>query len=275
MARILSDVERIRVQDLLVQRATEGLDDAELAELARLDPDAVDDDSYDLAAAALATAQLPPAELPRGLAEQIYAAAARGAAASTAPAVPAVAAMLPEPVRAPTAAAPRPRTARRLRWQVPVAAAASLALAAGGGAWLGRRTARDPGPAAASAARREIPRDASALALPWTATADGTTGEVVWSRTAQRGVARFIGLPRNEPAHAQYQLWIFDAGRDPRYPVDGGVFDSPGTGELIVPIDARLPIRDPLQFMVTREPPGGSVVSERADIVVTTHPRTP
>jgi anti-sigma-K factor RskA len=81
---------------------------------------------------------------------------------------------------------------------------------------------------------------------------------------------RFRGLPANNPRELQYQLWIFDATRGDQYPVDGGVFDIPANsgGEVIVPIVARIPIRDPALFAVTIEKPGGSVVSSRERIVV-------
>ena len=53
-------------------------------------------------------------------------------------------------------------------------------------------------------------------------------------------------------------------------PVDGGVFDiaaqAAATGEVIIPIDAKLPVGDARIFAITVEPPGGVVVSDR-DIV--------
>ena len=42
---------------------------------------------------------------------------------------------------------------------------------------------------------------------------------------------RFRGLAANNPTQIQYQLWMFDAERDERYPVDGGVFDVPAGGD--------------------------------------------
>jgi hypothetical protein len=47
--------------------------------------------------------------------------------------------------------------------------------------------------------------------------------------------------------------------------IDGGVFDAPSTGEVVVPITARLRAL----FAVTVERPGGVVVSRREHIVVT------
>ena len=98
------------------------------------------------------------------------------------------------------------------------------------------------------------------------------SGEVVWSASTQQGYMRFRGLPANDPRVRQYQLWIFDATQDERYPIDGGVFDigaaTPGAnGETIVPIAAKLSVREPKLFAVTVEKPGGVVVSGREHIV--------
>jgi anti-sigma-K factor RskA len=113
--------------------------------------------------------------------------------------------------------------------------------------------------------------------LEWTATADpnakGAKGDVVWSEREQRGYMRFVGLTPNDATKFQYQLWIFDkdSGRNSndKFPVDGGVFDVSSTGEVIVPISARLTVRDATLFAVTIEKPGGVVVSARERIVVT------
>jgi hypothetical protein len=109
--------------------------------------------------------------------------------------------------------------------------------------------------------------------LDWTATEDpaaaGATGDVVWSTADQAGVMRFAGLEPNDPSVFQYQLWIFDATRDERFPVDGGVFDVPaGGGDVLVPIRAKIDVREPTLFAITVEPPGGVVVSERERIVL-------
>lgn len=95
----------------------------------------------------------------------------------------------------------------------------------------------------------------------------GMTGDVVWSPSRQEGYMRFRGLEPNDPSANQYQLWIFDGTRKEAHPVDGGVFDIPaGAGEVIVPIHAKLPVRDMSMMAVTIEPPGGVVVSDRERI---------
>ncbi len=94
------------------------------------------------------------------------------------------------------------------------------------------------------------------------------TGDVVWDPATQRGFLHFAGLAPNDPAMHQYQIWIFDAGRDKRYPVDGGVFDVPANAsEVIIPIRAALMVRKPAAFAVTLEKPGGVVVSGREHVI--------
>jgi len=109
-----------------------------------------------------------------------------------------------------------------------------------------------------------------ATRIDWKATpeAPATTGDVVWSASAQRGYMRFVGLAPNDPTKTQYQLWIFDKTRDQAFPVDGGVFDVTSTGEVIVPIAAKLHVDDATLFAVTVERPGGVVVSKREHVVV-------
>jgi len=108
----------------------------------------------------------------------------------------------------------------------------------------------------------------SVFAADWTKTedpaAEGASGKVIWSDKLQRGVMEFSGLAANDPKKNQYQLWIFDADRPEATPVDGGVFDIPaGKKDVLIPIDARLPISKATLFAITVEPPGGVVVSDR------------
>lgn len=87
----------------------------------------------------------------------------------------------------------------------------------------------------------------------------GAKGTVVWSSKLQKGYMKLASVPVNSPAVTQYQLWIVDPGRS-KEPVDGGVFDIAG-GDVVVPIDAKLAIGTPAAFAITREKPGGVVVS--------------
>jgi hypothetical protein len=93
-------------------------------------------------------------------------------------------------------------------------------------------------------------------------------GEVVWDAERQEGYLTLSGLEPNAPAGRQYQLWIFDAARDERYPVDGGVFDVPVHSQsTTVPIRPALHVSQPVAFAVTLEPVGGVVVSDRSHLV--------
>ena len=160
-----------------------------------------------------------------------------------------------------------------------MAAAACLAIAAGG-VWYGVREhgrliaqVEAPKPAIRDARAALLAEHDDAATIAWTATKDptanGASGDVVWSPSQQRGYMRFVGLAANDPREFQYQLWIFDKERDQAYPVDGGVFDVSSTGEVIVPITARIKVADATLFAVTVEKPGGVVVSKRERIVVT------
>ncbi len=131
-----------------------------------------------------------------------------------------------------------------------------------------------------SATRREL-LVASAPDLvraEWVASADplasGVRGDVVWSSARQEGYMRFRDIAPNDPQRNQYQLWIFDQTRDEweARPVDGGVFDIGRGAEVVVPIDAKLEVRQAALFAVTLEPPGGVVVSRREHLLATATP---
>ena len=259
-----------RAEELLVRRALEGLDEAEAAELRALGAD--DDHSYDLAAAAAALATVVEEAMPEGLEERILARTS-GATARVTP--------------APRVLPARPPAARggQLGW-----AAAAICLVVAVAALLAGQRPRPtqlvyvpapappppvvaPPPTPLEERLRLLRTSRDARPLPWTATADpaarGASGDVVWSASAQRGFMRFVGVSANDRRQAQYQLWIFDKQRDARYPVDGGVFDVASSGEVIVPITARLPVGEATLFAVTVEKPGGVVVSRRERIVLT------
>lgn len=104
-------------------------------------------------------------------------------------------------------------------------------------------------------------------------------GRVRWADSADAGEIRLTGVEPNDPDQFQYQLWIFDATRRQgdfpgangllsQYPVDGGVFNVSGDGEVIIPVEAKLPVGKAALFAVTKEPPGGVVVSDREIVFV-------
>jgi hypothetical protein len=103
-------------------------------------------------------------------------------------------------------------------------------------------------------------------------TGEAVSGDVVWDAKSQTGYLNFHRLRRNNPNVEQYQLWIFDAQRDQRFPVDGGVFDViDASGDEVVRFTARLKVEVPLMFAVTVERRGGVVVSDRSRIAAVAH----
>lgn len=92
------------------------------------------------------------------------------------------------------------------------------------------------------------------------------SGDVVWSEDKQAGYMRLKGLPKNDPNKETYQLWIVDGEQDPKTPIDGGVFDVTADGEVIIPIDAKIRVKDPKAFAITVERPGGVVVSKQEKV---------
>ena len=108
----------------------------------------------------------------------------------------------------------------------------------------------------------------------WAWEGDGAhgTGDVVWDNERQHGFLRLQGFAPNDPHAVRYQLWIFDAGRDDRYPVDGGVFDVPaGRDVVVIPVKPAVRVLRPAAFAVTVEKPAGAVVSSREQVVAIAH----
>jgi len=295
MAARIPDDERFA--DLLVTRVIDGLsatEQEELNEFTARYPDA-DLDSLERVAASLALSGLRIEPMPASLRARIQADAEALFSGRAQPQAAAVVTQFP--------ARPRPGTA----WGGWFAAAAAFVMAVVG--WLqvdrldqdrsalaARQAAlqgsvarlerslaekdealsamQDPSPAELMAV---LQARADTVVVPWSATADpaagGAEGAVLWNPAEQAGLMRFRGLEANDPAVAQYQLWIFDAERDDRFPVDGGVFDvPPGVDEVLVPIRARLPVGQAVLFAITVEAPGGVVVSSRERIALVAQP---
>jgi Zn-dependent protease with chaperone function len=281
-----------RAEELLVERALRPLTPEEEQELADLGVDR--DETVDLAAAALAvaTARVDETEMPVDLMDRLMASLPgeatqvdfrRTLAGVTMPASglgPRTSdpgqSQSTAPVVSIEAARAKKRRTISPAWFV---AAASVALAIGAFVWAnrGKNDSGEVAELSAAAERDQLMASAAdAKPLAWTVTEDkaarGASGDVVWSRTEQRGFMRFVGLAANNPREWQYQLWIFDGTRDQAFPVDGGVFDVGANGEVVVPISAKLHVTDATLFAVTVEKPGGVVVSRRERIVVTAKP---
>jgi hypothetical protein len=294
-----SVMQNPRLVELLVQRAVDGLNSSERAELKQLlsEERYMDAGRFEYTAASLLLASdvenNTPEEMPYSLRERLMAQA--DTVADSMPAAPprqttsqprvisiagrsrtttaAPAVSTPPPV-AKTSAARKPSSVgSKVGW---FAAAASVLIALAG--WWPRLQTGDPMVEAPMAStleqeRQELLAQQGVLTRTWQTTEDpvasGVTGDVVWDQRTQNGYLRFRGLQANNSDQTQYQLWIFDGTRDERYPIDGGVFDiPPGQGEVIIPITAKLQVRNPAAFAVTIEKAGGSVVSSRDRIVV-------
>jgi hypothetical protein len=266
-----------RLVDLLVKQTTEGLAPAEKAELERLmtshrdaDPELIER----VAAAVALAGNIDDEPMPADLRRRVETEGRRIVAGAGLPVTD---------IRTRRRAEMPPSSRPQWLW---VAAAASIVIAILGW-WPRLREALAPEPTVpvvttqAPAIRPEPTAQEKRevlLAKPaivqsaWSSTADpasqGVAGDVIWDNETQTGYLRFTGLAANDPGTFQYQLWIFDANQDERYPIDGGVFDIPaGQSEVIIPIDAKIAVNAPVMFAVTMEKPGGVVVSGREHIV--------
>ena len=285
MSSASPEFRRERFEELLVDRALYGLPASEQEELQSLARELglPVDGSLELTVATLnvgldqtAPDTMSPQDLPPSLREQSLHEAAdhvtdHRMSDSTPPAGPA---------EAPSAAASRPApsgwTTRERLMLVALAASLVFGLASFAGL-IGPDRSTEVAPIATVASlaeqRQELIKFADATLTDWITTddpaAEGASGDVVWSDELQQGFLRIRGLPVNDPDVEQYQLWVFDTERDEELPVDGGVFDIAETavtesGDVIIPIDAKLQISRAWRFAVTIEPPGGVVQSDRS-----------
>lgn len=277
--------DETRLDELLAERATQGLSDLDSAALDVLvesEPD-IDVDHYDGAAAALdltlnarfyVDAEPMPAELARrldALADELASGRSVDEWCSAADEPPAGA---PEPARA---AASRPQTQthapRSSLWGLAgwLVAAAAIAVMASG---LFDVATPEPGEPTVASVDAFLERHPDAIEVDWGPGGDPTgsdaKGRVVWSQSAQAGFMVFDDLAVNDARVEQYQLWIFDDARD--HPVDGGVFDVRDASGEVVPITAKLPVTTPTLFAVTVERPGGVVVSSKERISLAADP---
>jgi hypothetical protein len=255
----LTPMERERLLDLLADRAVADLAPADAAELAALLARAGDEPGFEELIAGLVLAADDPAEgdMPASVRSGLQARGERLIGGAP------VARIGPESAGAGGGGG------GFAGW---VVAAAAVVLAAVG--WL-RPAAQPFVPAEPTIAQRLEALEAEPdtvvidLAGQGELAAAGNAGEIVWNPRLQEGFLRLSALPSNDPTEAQYQLWIFDKTRDV-YAVDGGVFNVslPATGEAVVPFEPRLGVGEAAAFAVTKERPGGVVVTDQSGLVL-------
>lgn len=281
----MNNLTEERLLDLLCKKATTGLsveEAAQISELERAFPEWAGDDSFEMAAAAISLTFADRNEkMPVHLREKIM------ADADTI--FETVTAKSPVDIFQPTADSRVPRQVVQeekvpfwqwLGWGV--AAFATILLAVNiyvtrfqtdnGQRAEGPPISASPLPLTSAEKREQMLASAENIIRAEVAEADPKkqgkiTGDVVWNEKDQKGYIRFRGLPVNDPSKEQYQVWIFDEAQDEKFPVDGGVFDIGEDGEVIITIDAKINIKNPKLFAVTKEKPGGVVVSDRKGIV--------
>ncbi len=263
-----------RTLDLLAQDATEGLEATQLAELEAISPEGDLEElrrraRLELAAASLHLALLPAdaaSRLPAPLEQRLHEAGRRFAKERSG----IIARIGPSPAST-LPAVSRPSV---LGW-VPWAVAACFAVVA---AWSYLRPSLGPAPspspvpfASATQTPASVRQAADLIEVAWTPWDNpqvaGVQGDVRWSESLQRGIMRFRWLPANDPASTQYQLWIIDE-RGMGQRISGAVFNASNSGEIEVPVEPLIPVRNAAAFAVTVERPGGTWVSDMSRRVV-------
>ncbi len=235
-----------RLEELLATEATQRLTPAEESELDALlsAHPGPDSEGFGLAAAALHLALAgPPEPLPAALAEKLRRAAERTV-----------------PVPAP------PRAARRGAWIAWSGWAVGAVLA-----WLllytnwPKPAQKVPEPTFAELCE-VLRRDRSAETSLGEDATTGCSATIVWSTAKQEGFLEVRGLPPNDPTKEQYQLWIVDPSQ--KHPVDGGVFDVPSDGAVLVRVRNPIRVKKAAAFAITKEGTGGVVVSAGPHLLV-------
>ncbi|MGB7069161.1 MAG: anti-sigma factor [Pyrinomonadaceae bacterium] len=268
----MSEDENVLLVDLLIQEAVYGIDDAEASELRGLIGTGERDNSYEFTAACVALAHLGQLEsLPGNLRARIIANSDNYVGSYRSNDQPDL-----QNIGDPAGKAWSSTWWGWLGWAA--AAAACIALA------FTTLTDRVRAPEVVDKPRQPLSRALNpdkrrqelmatagdVVTALWIKGNVGPTvavsGDVVWSDAKQAGFMRLGGLPVNDKEKSTYQLWIFDESQDEKTPIDGGTFDIDGSGETVIPIDAKLKTRKPKMFAITIEKAGGVVVSKREKI---------
>ena len=133
------------------------------------------------------------------------------------------------------------------------------------------KSAKTPAPALTAAQKREqlIASAPDVVQKNWTSAKDKKTvlGDIVWSNAEQEGYLRLRDMPTLDASRETYQLWIVDKVEGKKVPISGGIFNVSKSGEVVIPINAPLKIKNPKEFNITKEKSGGVVVSSPERVV--------
>jgi hypothetical protein len=287
----MKEVNRERLSELLTDQAVFGLNEEELTELDQLKnqfSDWREDISFELTAAAISLSHLDINEsLPAALRSKILVDSKKHLSfREDAQKVLSFPQKTKENVKLSAAETGRnvhELQPKRFLWQSlgwAVAAAACIALAVN--IWTTRfrpqpeiakspEVIQTPSPELSAAQKREqlLASAQDTIQATWTSAKNEkeVLGDVVWSNALQQGYIRFHGLPVNDPNKESYQLWIVDETQNQKTPLSGGVFDVSETGEVVIPIDAQLKVKKPKLFVVSKEKPGGVIVTDPSKFV--------
>lgn len=271
----MNELEKEKMLDLLIAQATTGLSDEETKQLRELEkefPELKNDDSFEAAAASFSIANLDTSEpLPANLQTEILADADKYFVSEKAESPEAEGEEFQKTFVFERA---KPSVWQWLGWAFAGLACVALAV----NLWTARsypkvetvyveKTPTPTPPANQQLEQLLASADVVKTALTNPKNPNEVVGDVVWSDTAQKGFVRLRGVPVNDKAKEQYQLWIVAANQDAKTPIDGGVFDVNQSGEIIVPIDAKINVQKPAAFAVTAEKPGGVVVSSQGKVM--------
>jgi anti-sigma-K factor RskA len=285
----MNELKKERLLELLADQTVVGLNEEELMEIKQLKiefPGWENDISFELAAAAIGLANLDTNKtVPASLRAKVLADADKffGTTEETekvksfAPGKN-VSSLAAETVGQSFEVEPKRPFWQWLGWAVAAAACVALAF----NLWLTRiqpnnEIAKKPEtintltPELSAAQKREefLASATDVVRKDWKSPKDEEKilGDIVWSNSQQKGYMRFRGLPANNPITECYQLWIVDETQNQKTPISGGVFDIAENGEIIIPINAQIEVKKPIMFAITKEKPGGVVVSKQDEVV--------
>lgn len=271
----MNELEKEKMLDLLILKATGEITKEELEQLTKLEelyPEFKDDISFELAAAAITLVDVTAEEqMPAHLQARILADAERFYASpeSEIRTLKDTANEPEEEFQKTFDFEPKRSVWQSLGWLVAALACVALAV----NLWISYRRQPEivnnppqqitPTPAMTEQRQQLIASMPDVAQKDWSDFDPkkplNVQGDVVWSNAAQKGFVRFRNLPVNDKAKETYQIWIFDETQ--KNPVSAGVFNANEAGEIVVPMNAAIKVTKPTMVGITAEKPGGVMVS--------------